>query len=176
MDPIPELRLLLSTDRLMALGPGKPDVAAMPLLQQLEATLLGRARDRNAALACLAGLWLLHDFLDESHSISQDLATTEGSYWHGIMHRREPDYWNAKYWFRRVPTHPIHGELQQASLSLAIEAGCDVIPVNARWDAPAFVDLCERAVSGGAALELLCRRIQQREWELLFHYCHARAF
>ena len=63
------------------------------------------------AEGCLAGLWLLYDFLDESHTISQSLDTLEGSYWHGIMHRREPDYENAKYWFRRVPVHPIHAEL-----------------------------------------------------------------
>jgi hypothetical protein len=50
------------------------------------------------------------DFLNESHEISQ---TMEGrgtpktaDYWHGIMHRREPDAGNAAYWFRRVGTHP----------------------------------------------------------------------
>ena len=44
------------------------------------------------AACCLCGLWLLHDFLDESHSLSQEITTDTGSYWHGIMHRREPDY------------------------------------------------------------------------------------
>jgi len=48
-------------------------------------------RDRDMARACLAGLWLSHDFLDESHTISQEIATPTGSYWHGLMHRREPD-------------------------------------------------------------------------------------
>ena len=54
------------------------------------------------AAACLAGLWLHHNFLDESHTLSQDIDTTTGSYWHAIMHRREGDYGNAKYWLHRV--------------------------------------------------------------------------
>src|SRR5687768_16281564 len=41
------------------------------------------------AKALLAALWLLHDFLDESHTISQGLNSPTGSYWHAIMHRRE---------------------------------------------------------------------------------------
>ena len=52
------------------------------------------------AACCLAGVWLLHDYLDESHTISQRIDTPSGSFWHGIMHRREGDFSNAKYWFR----------------------------------------------------------------------------
>ena len=56
--------------------------------------------------AIKSGLLLWNDALDESHNISQGLENQTGSYWHGIMHRREPDYSNAKYWFGRVGTHP----------------------------------------------------------------------
>ena len=50
--------------------------------------------DRDMADACLSGLWLRFDFLDRSHTISQDIHTSTGSFWHGIMHRREPDWSN----------------------------------------------------------------------------------
>ena len=48
-----------------------------------------------------AGLLLLNDYLDESHEISQTMEgkgnPKTGDYWHGIMHRREPDAGNASY-------------------------------------------------------------------------------
>ena len=58
-----------------------------------------------------AGLWLAIGELDRSHSISQHDDSSTGSYWHGIMHRREGDYGNAKYWFRRAKGHPMVGSL-----------------------------------------------------------------
>jgi hypothetical protein len=93
----PAVAELLADDRLTPLGPGSPNRAARPKLAALTAaTLLAphAVGDADMARACLAALWLYHDFLDESHTISQDVATTTGSYWHGIMHRREPDAGN----------------------------------------------------------------------------------
>ncbi len=49
-----------------------------------------------------AGLWLYVDDLERSHQVSQNLQGPVGAYWHGIMHRREGDFSNAKYWFRRA--------------------------------------------------------------------------
>ena len=120
---LPEFRPLLADDRLNELGPGTPNVAIRAQLQQFEAVIAPKVRDRNFASACLAGLWLYHDFLDEAHAISQGLDTAEGSYWHAIMHRRELDYWNAKYWFRRCPQHPIFDDLCQQASALTEQAG-----------------------------------------------------
>ena len=58
------------------------------------------------AKGLLAGLWLWHDWLDSSHTISQDIHTPTGSFWHAIMHRREGDFCNAKYWYARCQRHP----------------------------------------------------------------------
>ncbi|SVC14658.1 uncharacterized protein METZ01_LOCUS267512, partial [marine metagenome] len=46
-----------------------------------------------------SGLLLWNDALDSSHKIVQNIGTKTGNYWHAIMHRRENDYSNAKYWF-----------------------------------------------------------------------------
>jgi hypothetical protein len=72
---------LTAAERLNPLDPGSPNEAARPLLEALrvETAFAPQAvRDRNMASACLAGLWLRHDFLDESHRISQDVATSSG--------------------------------------------------------------------------------------------------
>src|SRR5262249_53947224 len=115
---------LLQPERLQPLGPGKPNLEAKPRLQALtveSAFAPARVKSCEAAEACIAGLWLYHDFLDEAHKRSQDLASAEGSYWHGFMHRREPDYANAMYWFRRVGRHPIFESLQRAAAELSAQ-------------------------------------------------------
>jgi hypothetical protein len=42
------------------------------------------------------------DDIHAAHSIFQDEDGFFGSYGHGMMHRREGDFWNANYWFRRA--------------------------------------------------------------------------
>src|SRR5689334_9801012 len=46
---------------------------------------------RDDAAAMLSALWLWHDYLDESHTLSQKIESDTGSFWHAIMHRREGD-------------------------------------------------------------------------------------
>src|SRR5262245_53042133 len=172
---------LLKEDRLAPLGPGTPNRAVRAALEAATAEeFFGNqhVRDRQMADACRAGLWLYHDFLDESHAISQDIDTPTGSYWHGILHRREPDYDNARYWFRRVGVHPIFEPLRAAALELI---GASELPPAAAflrsqsaWAPFAFVSLCQ-AATGRDPLERLCRQIQQCEWELLFDWCYRQA-
>lgn len=169
---------VLAQVRLMPLGPGMPNHevrAALSDLTPARAFAPYPVKDEPAALACLAGLWLLHDHLDESHRICQDLHTAEGSYWHAILHRREPDYSNSKYWFRRVGRHPIFAPLAQETAELARKTGATALVTASGWDPFAFVDLCERAGAADGDLEMSCRLIQQREWELLFDFCCRRA-
>ena len=169
----------LITDELNELGPGKPRKSRRAALDALDAQALAggqTVRDTDMAQCCVSALWLLHDFLDESHRISQDVHTTSGSYWHGIMHRREPDYENAKYWFRRVGDHPVFVLLAQAASDLAAQAADKSVPSTTRegWDPFRFVDLCEKAQAGGA-LAVWCRQVQRAEWQLLFDHCYRAA-
>jgi hypothetical protein len=171
---------LLAQERLNPLGPGTPNRAVYGKLAALslqEAFAPHAIRDQEMARACLAGLWLYHDFLDESHRISQEIATTTGSYWHGIMHRREPDYSNSRYWFRRVGTHPVFEPLRVEAARLAAgQTGQGAfLAAQAAWDPFAFVDLCEQASRQNGPLEELCRQVQRAEWELLFDYCYRQA-
>ncbi len=106
-----------------------PAVAGRPLLQ--------------------AGLWLYVDELDRSHSISQGITDATGSFWHGIMHRREGDFGNSHYWFNRMGHHPAMDTIEG-------------------YDAHAFIDSVESRQSGGIE-DLIA--IQKREWSALFEWC-----
>jgi hypothetical protein len=163
----PAIAALWAADPLPELGPGRMDVGALPALAALTPeTIAASIHDREAALGSLSGLWLVFDFLAESHRISQDLHTWYGSYWHGIMHRREPDPDNAKYWFRRVAKNPIYEALGPDAAELGMKGG---------WDPFAFVDRCERERGTQSDGELLCRRTQVREMKLLFDWCYRKA-
>ena len=106
---------------------------------------------------CLSGLWLLHGFLDESHEISQSLKTSEGSFWHGIMHRIESDFWNSKYWYRQVGSHQVID---------------DMTARNSEYP-NGFVDACERANESGGDADVAGDAIA--EWICLFEHCYRNA-
>lgn len=164
------------------LGPGQAQLAERAALASLDDETLfagARVRDRALAKCCHSGLWLLYDFLDQSHELSQEIATTEGSYWHGIMHRREPDYANAKYWFRRVPQHPVYDMLKAESQQLAsrheLDPPAQFLAASDPWDPNALVDLCEAVARGRSHCRALAEEVAMCEWRLLFAYCYAGA-
>ena len=177
----PVVSALLQKDRLIELGPGNPDPEMEKRLAALQVTDLFpslRILDPPMAQACLAGLWLYHDFLHQSHRISQSIPTATGSYWHGLMHRREPDYSNAKYWFRKVGNHPVFSDLCREAKALADSESRFCPPFIANqdeWNPFDFIDFCEECLQVETPAEHLCRKIQQREWELLFDYCYKKA-
>jgi hypothetical protein len=163
----PEVAAILALDgggeRLMPLAGGTcSSPEALTRLRAGGAALFAHARAPEAALA---GLYLYFSCLDECHAIAQAIATPEGSYWHAIMHRQEPDPGNSGYWFRRVGAHPIFPALREVATVLGY-------PEVARWDAFGFIDFCERArARPGSEDERLALAVQRAEWQLLFDYC-----
>ncbi|MEO1528572.1 MAG: hypothetical protein AAFX06_24395 [Planctomycetota bacterium] len=145
-----ELRSAIESAPLPPLGEGSMHGALDPLLTGgVGDHLTGVASPRQMEM--LSGLWLVAGDIHASHSISQDLPSAEGSFLHGIMHRREGDFGNAKYWFRRVGSHPAFEQIAHES------AGHYSNPFD-------FVDQCEAATGDEVAA---CMRSQWVEWQAL---------
>lgn len=141
-----ELAEWIENAPLPSLGAGP----SVPILQHwLEHTPAGAPKFSSLSRSLL---YLLAGDLDASHTISQSIDTADGSFLHGIMHRREGDFSNAKYWFRRVGKHPVL--LQLATTDYG--------------DAMRFIDRCEAALGRDSAEERLCERLQWLEWQSLY--------
>jgi len=156
---------------LMPLDPIFQGLGPMPLVRGRGASPETRDAIARASLTepARAGLYLLAGFWDQAHEIAQSIHTADGSYWHAIVHRQEPDAGNASYWFRRVGQHPIFPAL--ANRASAIDPS-----LTGRWDPYSFIDYCERAArQSGSELERRGIQIQQAEWELLFEHCLSSA-
>jgi len=126
--------------------------------------------------AALAGLYLYFSCRDDAHDIAQSDSSAEGSYWHAIVHRQEPDAGNASYWFHRVGQHPVFPALIECARSVAAAHPGASLDFSDTWDADVFVAICERARrQAGSALELAALEIQRAEWQLLFDHCARRS-
>lgn len=154
------------------LGPG-PRPSVLPrrdLDARLDALFQSQQVHPAAALRLRATALLYHDHHDPAHDIVQDLTDADSALIHAILHRREPDYWNARYWFRRFDAHPVYLALGRRLPSL-VTAGQEELArqltLPGMFDPFAFVDECE-AVERKPADDpkvIWLRRVQHAEFE-----------
>ena len=135
----------------------------------------GLFREVRSPRGAMAGLWLYLGEWDRAHDMAQALESSEGAYWHAIVHRQEPDSWNSNYWFRVLGSHPIFPDLAKRAAVLARAKPGVPFRIENHWDPGAFVAFCdiarERANSESEALAVA---IQHLEWKMLFDYCARR--
>ncbi|RMH31909.1 MAG: hypothetical protein D6690_14985 [Nitrospirae bacterium] len=121
-----------------------------------------------------AGLLLVSGGLDEAHRIVQPIEVPEAYYWHAIVHRLEPDWANAKYWFRRLGRHAVFEELATPAIRAALPgtAVLEHVLTDGRLDPFRVVDLCEACVNGTAPiLRHELEALQREEIARLLHTC-----
>lgn len=117
----------------------------------------------------LAVLWLIAGDIEASHRISQTMPDEVGSFLHGVMHRREGDFGNAKYWMAKLPGR-IGADLGQTD-----DDGSDgfesmirrIVAAAPVYGSPRqFVDTVAATLSGGGAHDAAAVVAAQHiEWE-----------
>lgn len=119
-----------------------------------------------------AGLLLHHGQWEEAHRIAQDLSTPEGSFWHGIIHRLEPDPGNAAYWFRRTGRHAVFPSLRTAVREIEARYPQCRLKMGQDWDPFAWIDLWGSAGRDkGSDAWRMAVEIDRAEWGILYQYC-----
>ncbi len=175
---LPKVKSLLATPEPADLGPA-PHAGASSQTQinvALDRLLgdSGLTAERRDLVRALVLLW--HDHLEAAHELAQSVEDRDGSFVHAIMHRREPDYANAKYWFRRAGSHPGYPAIADRVAALLDTSGEPELRQRlisrGQWDPFAFVDACEEASRqpAGDKQYRLLREVQRIEFETLLEY------
>ena len=148
-------------------------VSVLPLLQRDQADALPALRPQRpytselqstiSSLSCpipVKGiLHLLNDDLDSAHSLVQDDdGNADSNLIHSLLHRREGDFWNSKWWLNQF-NHPFLTSLYAQR------------NVDGRTGAKQFVDLVERVTSKGAVTACAAQREadEAKDWQWKEH-------
>ncbi len=122
-------------------------VQAIAALSHAELAGGGRVKSAQALELIRGGLFYAVDGLARAHTIFQEDSSALGSYWHGMMHRREGDFGNACYWFGVAGKVPALRQLPG-------------------FDAAAFTRRCAKGRRDDAELV----EWQRREWEAMMQH------
>jgi hypothetical protein len=121
---------------------------------------------------CRAALFLWNDDLDAAHAIVQPLESNmTANFIHAVIHRREGDFSNALYWWRRTGPHPLLRNIGLGAREIDSVREYSPVSCDDTFDAVAFTQLCQSASSENR--EFL-GRIQSIELEEIYTFCRAQ--
>lgn len=93
-------------------------------------------------------VWLRMGIIDRAHDLVQDAGSGIDAYIHGMIHRVEGDYWNAKYWFRSAGKEVVAKIVDQVRASANLEKPHQseraVVAPTSSFDPSRLVDQLER--------------------------------
>lgn len=112
--------------------------------------------------------------IDRAHELVQSGSKPIESYLHGVVHRLEGDFWNAKYWFRQIKDRELLSQMGNSVAGALKVSGIfdasrslKILGRNDQFDPAAFVDACEAARPASSTTDVL-QRIGQAEWDSLW--------
>ena len=124
------------------------------------------SKQRDTYETLRAALLILADDLETAHEIVQSIDTPSAAAWHAIIHRREGDFWNSNYWWRRAQTLPWPGLVDHLPPLLKPHQSALHALSTPTYSPAAFTDAVERYhKDAGLAATLL--EIQRLEWKSL---------
>nr|CDI53300.1 conserved hypothetical protein [Melanopsichium pennsylvanicum 4] len=155
-----ELLTLLQRDGTASLPPLRPQ---KPYSVELKSSI--SSLTPCLPIAVVGMLHLLNDDIDAAHALVQDDDSNKDSNLiHSILHRREGDFWNSKWWLNQF-SHDFLNELYKHR------------NMDGRTGAKQFVDMVERVTSQGAVSACaaqsdvnLAKEWQWKEHSNLAHY------
>ncbi|HVZ79228.1 MAG TPA: hypothetical protein VHE12_00350 [bacterium] len=125
-------------------------------------------------------LFLYLDCFDEAHNVANDHeGSWQGNWIHAILHRREPDAGNSKYWYARVkaPDSAYRAIGWSVLEILEKDPPKDLVKLRDRvhksclWEPETFVDLCDkyRKEDPASVPYRVLVRLQETEWSGLLN-------
>ena len=119
----------------------------------------------------VSALALCNDDLRLSHEVSQSINTPIGSWLHGCMHRREGDFSNSKYWYRKVGSHAcffkISSKFDGFLAQYSPKGEVKLKSLGKVWNPFDFIDLCSEAEFESRHIHKILKQAQLIELELL---------
>ncbi len=155
----------------------------------------GDDSSESSARLVQAGLYQRIDDLEACHTICQEVSRdrpcAEADYLHGIVHRREPDFQNARGWFRKAGGLGMFSEIREQVVGYLLRVlqipdfgkARDValeflrhLEDRKTWDPLYFLELCLHNTQNGMPEETrLMEEIQEIEFRVLFDWTYRSA-
>jgi hypothetical protein len=101
--------------------------------------------------------------IETAHRIAQESSSPDGAYVHGMIHRIEDDFDNARYWFFRAGVHPASPEIYRRAA-----ANSQRVAGHPTWDPSRVTDWLEESRAKGVSEEL--RAVLRIESEVLLEH------
>jgi hypothetical protein len=140
-NPFPADHLAHTTATLLLARTDVPIHPKQPYDAEVTQAIRALHRGHHISDLVASALHLLNDDLDSAHVLCQaHEGTPTADYLHQIVHRREGDFGNARYWLHRTGTHPLHATFT---------------------DARQMIDLCQQSDTEAAT------KNRNEMWELL---------